>query len=180
MSAPLQLHDVAGLAPPPFGQVCEIGLRLVALDFFHRPFVQFYPVREVLDGADAGVDHGDIAVTGQSVDRRDDPLRDRAEPLLPTAHELRCVRHLAPRCPASMCGNVQNVAPDLGSTLKVEISWHVFAHPTQNSRAPTARTAAGRPIPPGPHAPLPTHNPVRGPVGTACASARAFYSAVCA
>jgi hypothetical protein len=51
-----------------------------------------------------------------------------------------------------------------------------------NSRLPpnTGANGSGAPNPPGPHAPLPTHNPVRGPVGTACASAQAFYSAVCA
>jgi hypothetical protein len=49
-----------------------------------------------------------------------------------------------------------------------------------NSRAPTRANGSGAPIPPGPHAPLPTLNPVRGPVGTARAQARAFYSRGCA
>ena len=178
MSAPLQLHDIACLPAPPFGQALDVLLRVMPLNGRQRLLVQAAPVEEILDRADAGVDDGDLAVLSQSVDRADHAVRYRAEPLRALADQFRGFRHLAPRCPASMCGNVQNVAPNLGSTLKVEISWDVFAHPTQNSRVPTARTAAGRPIPPGPHAPLPTHNPVRGPVGTACASAQAFYSAV--
>ena len=184
MSAPLQLHDIAGsLAAPPFGQVCEIGLRLVALDFFHRLLVEFQPEDKILDGRDTGIDDADLAGFGHPIQNCDHAVRDRAEPLLPTAYEFCGFRHLAPQPNPAMCGIEQRTSRKSGSTPKAEISRDVFAHPTQNSRALTrANGDAG--TQPSPTAPTPASltlsTPVRGPVGTACASAQAFYSAVCA
>jgi hypothetical protein len=44
-----------------------------------------------------------------------------------------------------MCGFVHNVAPNLGSTPKVQIPWDVFAHSSQNPHAPTRVTPTTRP-----------------------------------
>ena len=119
MSAPLNLHDVAGsLAAPPFGHGLDEGLRLMSLDLFHRSLVQFHPVREILDGADACVDHCDLAVRCQSVDRADHAVRDRAEALLPTAYEFCGVGHsVPPGFHASMCGAAQRTSQTSGSRL---------------------------------------------------------------
>jgi len=177
MSASLQLHDVAGsLAAPPFGQVFDVLLHAVPLDFFHRPLLHFERPNERLDRDHDSVENAGLSCGGQPVQHGDDPILLRVEPLLGPADDFCAFSHFFPHPDPAMCGFVHNGAPNLGSTPKVQISWDVLAHFTQNSRVPTARTAAGRPIPPGPHAPLPTLNPVRGPVGTACAQAQAFYS----
>ncbi len=181
MSAPLELHDVAGsLAAPPFRQAFDVLLHAVPLDFFHRLELHRVAANERFDRDDDRVENADLSGIGQPVQHGDHPILLRVEPLLGPADDFCAFSHFFPHPDPAMCGIVQNVAPNLGSTPKVEISWDVFAHPRQNSRVPTARTAAGRPIPPGPHAPLLTLNPVRGPVGTACASAQAFYSRGCA
>lgn len=146
MSAAVKLNDIASLAAPPFRHGLDEGLRLMSLDLLQRLPVQFHPEHEILDGADASVDHCDFAVLGQSVDSRNHAVRDGAEALLPTAYKLRCVGHsVPPGCHASWCDTAQNVAPILGSTPKVHIPWDVFARPLQNSHAPTRVTSTTRP-----------------------------------
>jgi len=130
MSGALQSHDIAGsLALPPFGQALDVSLRLVALDGFHRPLVHLKPVREVLDGRNAGVDDADFARAGHSVDRADDPIGQRAEALFALGHQFRSFRHSAPQLDsASMCGNAQKRVPMVGSIHFDGLSRRQFAH----------------------------------------------------
>jgi hypothetical protein len=55
-----------------------------------------------------------------------------------------------------VCGTVQNVAPNLGSTPKVQIPWDVFARPSRN---PHASTGVTHPTRPNGHPPQRTPDP---------------------
>jgi len=118
MSALAHTHDIAGsLAPPPFGQALDMGLRLLALNLRHRLLVQLQPENEILDRGDAGVDRADRSVRLQSVQRGDNPLCDRAEPLLTTADQLCSFSHSVPQSsPAPMCGIEQRTSQRSGSS----------------------------------------------------------------
>jgi len=181
MSTPLQLHDIACLPAPPFGQAFDVLLRIVPLDLFHRPELHGVAANECLDRDDDRVENADLSGIGQPVQHGDDPILLRVEPLLGPAYDFCAFSHSLPTDPASWCGIKTNPAFPGGSIQIFQNLWDVLAHPSQNSRShlPSAN-GSGAPIPPGPLAPLPTLHPVRGPVGTACASAQAFYSRGCA
>jgi len=179
MSATLQLHDVAGsLAAPPFGQALDVLLGVVPLDLFHRPHLHGVRPNECLDRDYDRVENADLSGGGQPVQYGDHPILLRVEPLLCPADDFCAFSHSFPTDPASWCGIKTNPAFLSGSIQIFQNLRDVLAHPSQNSRShlPSAN-GSGAPIPPGPHAPLLTlSTPVRGPVGTACASAQAFYS----
>ena len=151
MSAPLNLHDVAGsLAAPPFGHGLDEGLRLISLDLFHRPLLHFVGPDERLDRDHDGVENADFSGVGHAVQRGDYPVLLRVEPLFGTGNKFGALSHAVSQpTPAFLCGNAQSVEPITGSTPKVHMSWDVFARPASNSHVPTRANSSRVSIPPG-------------------------------
>ena len=143
--ARFQSNDIAGSLPASFGQRLDVLLRVVSINGFHRPDLHGVAANECLDRDDDSVENADLPGIGHSVQHGDHPILLRVEPLLGPDDDFCAFSHWFPQNPASMCGNIQNVAPNLGSTPKVQIPWDVFARPSRNPHASTRVTNPTRP-----------------------------------
>lgn len=142
MSAPLQLHDVAGSLPaPPFGQALDVLLGVVPLDLFNRPLLHFERPNERLDRDDDRVENADLSGIGQPVQHGDDPILLRVEPLLGPADDFCAFSHSFPRDSASMCGIEQRASQRSGSSADRVIlaSTALYSHASQQQQSADCR-----------------------------------------